>query len=271
MTLIISNINKKELESDYIKEEIREYWDRTKEHAFFKNDEEEKAWRSSLLEEFGLKKLKILDVGTGNGSLSLVLAEMGHDVVGIDISEGMLSVARKKAEERGVNPDLRIGDAEALEFEDGCFDAVVSRIVLWTLPNPQKAIIEWRRVLKPGGKVYTFEIESWGKNEGTGRWIKKNLGLSLITIIERKNAWKTEHYSKDVNEKLPISYEKASSSAINKVELFRKGGFNDVSVFKMKEVSDISKKNRREVPLRYKLTWGNFGDYMWYYIKGCKM
>jgi hypothetical protein len=54
------------------------------------------------------------------------------------------------------------------------------------------------------------------------------------------------------------------------VELFRKGGFNDVSVFKMKEVSDISKKNRREVPLRYKLTWGNSGANIWYYIKGCK-
>ena len=102
------------------------------------------------------KKLKILDVGTGNGSLALVLAGMGHDVVGIDISEGVLSVAKEKAKERGVNPDLRIGDAESLEFEDKCFDAVVSRIVLWTLPNPQKAIEEWRRVLKPGGKVYTF-------------------------------------------------------------------------------------------------------------------
>jgi ubiquinone/menaquinone biosynthesis C-methylase UbiE len=270
MTLLISSINKEELESDSIKKEIREYWDRTKEHAFFKDDEEEEAWRNSLLEEFGLEKLKILDVGTGNGSLALVLAGMGHDVVGIDISEGMLSVARKKAEERGVNPDLRIGDAESLEFEDGCFDAVVSRIVLWTLPNPQKAINEWRRVLKPGGKVYTFEIESWGRNKGTGRWIKKNLGLFLITITERKNAWKTAHYSKDVNESLPICYEKSSSSAINKVELFRNGGFKDVSVFKMGEVSDISQKKREEVPLRYKLTWGNSGDYLWYYIRGCK-
>ncbi|MCK4938328.1 MAG: hypothetical protein KAR85_06970 [Methanosarcinales archaeon] len=53
MTLLISSINKEELESDCIKNEIREYWDRIKEHAFFKDDEEEKAWRNSLLEEFG--------------------------------------------------------------------------------------------------------------------------------------------------------------------------------------------------------------------------
>ncbi|MCG7850564.1 MAG: hypothetical protein MIO93_15510, partial [ANME-2 cluster archaeon] len=76
--------------------------------------------------------------------------------------------------------------------------------------------------------------------------------------------------SKSVNENLPICYEKSSSSAINKVELFRKGGFEDVSVFKMEEVSDISQKKREEVPLRYKLTRGNSGDHLWYYIRGCK-
>lgn len=148
-------MEKEKFESARVKEKIKEYWDRTKEHAFFKDDAEEEAWRNSLREEFGVdgEKLKILDVGTGNGSLALLLAEMGHDIVGIDVSEGMLSVARKKAKERGVNPNLRIGDAESLDFEDECFDAVVSRIVLWTLPHPETAISEWRRVLKPGGKV----------------------------------------------------------------------------------------------------------------------
>lgn len=262
-------MEKEKFESDRIKERIKDYWDRTKEHAFFKDDAEEEAWRNSLREELGGEKLKILDVGTGNGSLALLLARMGHDVVGIDISEGMLSVARKKAKERGVNPDLRIGDAESLDFEDECFDAVVSRIVLWTLPHPDKAISEWGRVLKPGGKVYTFETDSWGKRKGTDRWIKRNLGLLLITIIERKNAWKTAGYSKDVNESLPLCYEKSSSNAINKVELFRSGGFEDVTLFKMDEVNELL-KNQEEVPLRYKLVWGDFDDRVWYYIRGRK-
>ncbi|HJH25688.1 MAG TPA: hypothetical protein C5S37_02705 [Methanophagales archaeon] len=265
-------MEKEKFESNRIKEKIKEYWDRTKEHAFFKDDEEEEAWKNSLHGEFGVdgEKLKILDVGTGNGSLALLLAEMGHDVVGIDISEEMLSVARKKAKEREVNPDLRIGDAESLDFGEESFDAVVSRIVLWTLPQPETAISEWRRVLKPRGKVYTFEIDSLGKKKGAGRWIKKNLGLFLITIIERKNAWKLAHYSKDVNESLPLCYEKASSSAINKVELFRKGGFEDVTLFKMEEVNEIFQKKQEEVPLRYKLVWGDFGDRVWYYLRGCK-
>ena len=264
-------MEKGEFGSDRVKEKIKEYWDRTREHAFFKDGEEEEAWRNSLHAEFGVdvEKQKILDVGTGNGSLALLLAEMGHDVVGIDISEGMLSVAREKARERGVNPDLRIGDAESLDFEDECFDAVVSRIVLWTLPHPETAIREWRRVLKPGGKAYTFEIDSSGRSKGTDVWIKRNLGLLLITIIERKNAWRRGDYGKDIKKNLPLCYEKGSSSAINKVELFRKGGFEDVTAFKMEEVNGVF-QNKQKTPLRYKLVRGDFGNRVWYYIRGCK-
>ena len=262
-------MEKKEFESERIKEKIKEYWDCTREHAFFKDNAEEEAWRNSLCEEFGTEKLKILDVGTGNGSLALLFAEMGHEVVGIDISEEMLSVAIEKAKERGVNPDLRIGDAESLDFEDESFDAVVSRIVLWTLPHPEKAISEWRRVLKPSGKVYTFETDSSGRRKGIDGWIKRNLGLFLITIIERKNAWSKADYDKDTKENLPLCYEKASSSAINMLEFFRKGGFVDVTAFMLEEVNEILKK-QGEAPLRYKLAWGDFTDCMWYYIRGCK-
>ena len=264
-------MEKGEIESDRVKEKIKEYWDRTREHAFFKNAAEEEAWRNSLNAEFGvgIEKLKILDVGTGNGSLALLLAEMGHDVVGIDISEGMLSVAIEKAKERGINPDLRIGDAESLDFEDESFDAVVSRIVLWTLPHPEMAISEWMRVLKPGGKVYTFEIDSSGRKSRKDRWIKRNLGLFLITIIKRKNAWRRRDYGKDIKKNLPLCYEKGSSSAINKVELFSKGGFEDVAVFKMEEANGVFQK-KQKTPLRYKLVRGDFGNRMWYFIRGCK-
>lgn len=263
-------MEQRELEYDTVKEEIKEHWDRIQEHAFFEDDEEEAAWRISLNEEFGDAKLKILDVGTGNGSLALLLSEMGHDVIGTDISEGMLSVARKKAQERGVNPDLRIGDAESLDFEDNSFDAVVSRVVLWTLPHPNKAISEWKRVLNPSGKVYTFEIESFGKSKGINASIKRNLGLLLISAAERKNAWKNARYSNKISKNLPICYEKASSSAVNKVELFRKGGFDDVSVYKMENVSEITLNNRKKESLGYRLVGGDYGDYIWYFIRGCK-
>lgn len=257
-------------ESEGIKNEIRDYWNNVREHAFFENDAEEKLWRKALINELGVEKRKILDVGTGNGSLSLLLAELGHDVVGIDLSEGMLSVARKKANERGVSLDLRIGDAESLDFESERFDVVVSRLVLWTLPHPEKAIAEWSRVLSSGGNAYSFEVESWGRKSGIDNWIKRTLGLLMITAVERKNAWKMAHYSKDVNKRLPLSYDKGSSSIINRLELFRKSGFENVTAFKMAEVSELCQKQEEETPLRYKLAWGDKDNCRWYYIKGDK-
>lgn len=91
-----------------------------------------------------------LDVGTGTGQFALYLAGSGFVVTGIDLAENMISHAKQNAGKHEIDIDFQIGDAERLEFEDNTFDVVVSRNLLWTLPNPQKAIFEWRRVMKPG-------------------------------------------------------------------------------------------------------------------------
>ena len=66
----------------------------------------------------------------------------------------MLAVAKSKASD---SIEFRIGDAENPPFDKGKFDAVVTRHVLWTLPNPEKALESWRNVLKPGGKVVVID------------------------------------------------------------------------------------------------------------------
>lgn len=253
----------KEKRNDGIKRKIKEYWNRTKKHAFFENEAEEKAWWSTLEGELGGEKLKILDVGTGNGSLALLLSEMGHSVVGIDISEEMLSVAREKADKRGVDPELKIGDAESPDFEDESFDVVVSRIVLWTLPHPETAVGEWWRVLKPGGRVYEFGAR-WSGGKGLLGSIKENLGKIAIAILEQRNAW-SGGYDKKVNENLPLSSKEGRLE--RKLELFRRGGFTDVDVLDMEEVNKVRKKNLEEKPLRYRLS-RSAGK--WYCIKGRK-
>lgn len=232
----------------------------------------EDAWRGFFAEELGEEKLRVLDVGVGTGFLSLPLAELGHDVVGVDISEGMLSAARKKAKERALNLDLRIGDAEALDLDDESFDAVISRWVLWTLPNPEKAVREWGRVVNPGGKVYAFTTNFSGIDGGLSRGIKRNLGMLMISVIERRNGWaKGNRYDADVEEKLPLHYKKPASRVDNKVKLFARCGLENVTATKMEEVSELLKEKREEMSLRHKLAWGSSNTvHEFYCISGRK-
>jgi ubiquinone/menaquinone biosynthesis C-methylase UbiE len=97
---------------------------------------------------------RILDVGTGTGVVaSAAAARAGADghVVGIDISSAMLAQARARSGSRADRIEYRLMDAEALQLEDGTFDAVVSLFALLHLPDPRRAVGEMYRVLRPGG------------------------------------------------------------------------------------------------------------------------
>jgi len=144
---------------DKLKNRIEQYWNwRSDSYELdqAKSIETVKNWESTingLVSHFREKGLRALDVGTGPGQLAFYLAQAGFDVTGIDISPGMIKRAALKARELGLCVDFRTGDAEKLPFEDNAFDVVVTRNLVWTLPNPEAAVTEWRRVLKPGGRI----------------------------------------------------------------------------------------------------------------------
>jgi SAM-dependent methyltransferase len=92
---------------------------------------------------------RVLDVATGPGHIAAAAAERGAAVLGADVAEGMLALARR------VYPQLEFvhGDAEDLPFEDGSFDAVIAGFVLLHLGRPEQAAAEFARVLRAGGRV----------------------------------------------------------------------------------------------------------------------
>ena len=98
---------------------------------------------------------RLLDLGTGTGLVARLAAVRGASVMGIDHSEGMLGRARIKADEAGVAPiaTFEAMDAEALALENSSFDVAASLYVIRHLPNPQAAIHELHRVLRPGGRL----------------------------------------------------------------------------------------------------------------------
>ena len=262
---------------DELKNRIREYWNRPETRAphtsRFGTKSEMVAWKTYLHNEFKDEKLRILDVGTGTGFLSISLAELGHQVVGIDLSEGMISFAKKVADERGLNIDLVVGDAESLDFDNDYFDVVVSRWVLWTLLDPEKAISEWMRVLKPGGRAYEFGVARSEKRDGLCQQIKQNLGFFLIMALERKDPRLIQSsYGKDLNGKglekrLPLHYSNTNSNN-NEWKFFENQGFVDLTTTLMKEV-DMHRK-KKGMPLQHKLAWGNYDKIMTYCLSGRK-
>lgn len=96
---------------------------------------------------------KILEVGCGIGSDLLQFAKAGADVIGIDLSPKSASLAKSQLQAYGYQGDVRTADAESLPFPDNLFDLVYSWGVLHHTPNPEKAISEIHRVIKPGGKI----------------------------------------------------------------------------------------------------------------------
>jgi SAM-dependent methyltransferase len=92
---------------------------------------------------------RVLDVASGPGYVAAAAAERGASVIGVDIAEGMIALAR----ERHPQLDFRFGNAEELPFADGSFDAVVGNFVLLHVGRPERAVSEFARVMDAGGRV----------------------------------------------------------------------------------------------------------------------
>ncbi|MDC3406933.1 bifunctional demethylmenaquinone methyltransferase/2-methoxy-6-polyprenyl-1,4-benzoquinol methylase UbiE [Bacteroidia bacterium] len=103
---------------------------------------------------------KILDVATGTADFALATLPLHpEEVIGVDISEGMLDVGRKKITDQGItNVRLEYGDSEQLRFEDNQFDAVIVAFGVRNFENLDQGLAEINRVLRPGGVAMILEF-----------------------------------------------------------------------------------------------------------------
>ena len=108
-------------------------------------------------------ELRVLDVGCGGGSITLGIAEKVGSVVGIDLSDKEFRGAEEYARVHGIGGiELRTGNVYELDFSENSFDACLCHSVVETLDRPHDALLEVKRVLKPGGVLAVSDVEYGG-------------------------------------------------------------------------------------------------------------
>jgi len=129
------------------------------------------AWRALLLQHLPAPPARILDLGCGTGTLTVLLAEEGYQVDGVDFSPEMIRRAEAKAVGlAGVT--LQVADAYDPPVEHGAYDVVLCRHVLWAMLDPGTALKNWTPLLTPHGALVLVE----------GRW-SNEVGLSAEETV----------------------------------------------------------------------------------------
>jgi len=236
------------------KEIITNYWDwrsQTYTNGLPGFQEEEwSVWKRELgVVLNGGERLEVLDVGTGPGFLALILAEMGHQVTGVDLSKSMLDKAKENAKARKVMVDFCHGDAESLPFDDGSFDLIVNRYLLWTLSDPQEAILEWTRVLRPGGMILAVD-GPWFDTALSMR-IRRNLSKAIAIVTEGKRPSFYSvfgQYYDPIRNNLPLY---ANNRPHRICSLFEDKGLSNVAVRYLKEVQQFQNLHN---PMSYRIS-----------------
>ncbi|MCC5468035.1 class I SAM-dependent methyltransferase [Pelosinus baikalensis] len=228
------------MENALIKDAITKFWnergqsyDNALGHGIT-NLEEKKLWLNILEEVIGTKSLKILDVGAGTGFLALLLAELGHQVTAVDLSEGMLGEGKRKADAMGVGVDWNIGDAESLPFQENTFDVVINRHLFWTLTRHTLALEEWKRVLKTGGRIVVMDGQ-W-RQVGIMEWMRRRIH-DIIKMAHGKEEWRRRY----LKARSQLTF--AGGAAPEEVmRLSNLSGFNNTSFMWLQNIYDMEKK-----------------------------
>lgn len=227
--------NQFEGKEEYVRdvfEEIAEYYDRMN---GIMSIGMVRGWHKFMFKKAGdIQGAKVCDVGCGTGELAFMAAErVGTEgwVCGVDLTPGMIAMAKKKMPERNLpkEVDFRVGNALNMEFEDGTFDLVTSGYMLRNVTDIQKAVDEMFRILRPGGKVVVAEL-SMPKNKVV-RWFHNIYVFKIVPIFGRRYDKGKQIDGRESAYQWLMSSRQGFPHGDDMVKVFKKAGFSDARYY----------------------------------------
>jgi len=153
------------------------------------------AWAALLLPLLPPTPARVADLGCGTGTLTLLMAQAGHLVSGLDFAPRMVARAREKLAAAGVAAVVVVGDASSPPWQPGSFDVVVTRHVLWAMADPEAALTTWIDLLAPGGRLVLIEGR-WSSGVGlaatdTAALVLRRRREAEVTVLDDPALWGT--------------------------------------------------------------------------------
>lgn len=115
------------------------------------------AWQQLLAQWLPPHPCRVLDLGCGTGSMSVLAAALGHTVLGIDCSPAMIELAQAKAAAQGLSIAFQVMDAAKPTLAPQQFEVVMCRHLLWALPEPAAVLARWQHLLTAAGRMLLIE------------------------------------------------------------------------------------------------------------------
>ncbi len=146
----------------------------------------DKGWRKKAVRKIADedRPLNVLDVACGTGDFTIEIARevaQGSKVLGVDISEGMMAVGRKKIAQAGVSAEMMVADCEALPYDADVFDRISVGFGVRNFEHLELGLSEMFRVLVPGGKLVILELSV--PSNPVIRWCYKLYFLKILPAI----------------------------------------------------------------------------------------
>ena len=146
----------------------------------------DKRWRTKAVRELAdePRPLKVLDVACGTGDFTIEIARKvapGSEVLGVDISEGMIAVGMDKIAKSGVDASMHVADCEALPYDENAFDRISVGFGVRNFEHLQLGLSEMCRVLKKDGKLIILELSV--PSNAVIRWFYKLYFLHILPAV----------------------------------------------------------------------------------------